>query len=38
MITQRFDYTTLDKQSIDGKRLYASPDGNHVARVTTILS
>ena len=38
MITQRFDYTTLDKQSIDGKRLYACPDGNHVASVTTILS
>ena len=38
MITKKFDYTTLDKRSIDGKRLYASPDGNHVASVTTILS
>ena len=37
MITQKFDYKTLKKESVDGKRLYSCPDGNNVASVTTIL-
>ena len=38
MIKQKFDYESLKKESVDGKRLYACPDGNNVASVTTILS
>ena len=37
LIVQKFDYKELKKQSVEGKRLYACPDGNHVASVTTIL-
>ena len=37
LIVQKFDYEELKKQSVEGKRLYACPDGNHVASVTTIL-
>ena len=37
MITQRYDYKTLTKESVNGKRLYSCPDGNAVASVTTIL-
>ena len=33
-----FDYKELKRESVEGKRLYACPDGNHVASVTTILS
>lgn len=38
LITQQYDYKELKRESVDGKRLYACPDGNHVASVTTILS
>ena len=37
MITNKFDYKALKKESVDGKRLYSCPDGNAVASVTTIL-
>ena len=37
LLVQKFDYKELKKQSVEGKRLYACPDGNHVAIVTTIL-
>jgi genome maintenance exonuclease 1 len=37
LITNKFDYKTIAKSSVDGRRLYACPDGNSVASVTTIL-
>ena len=37
LIVKRFDYTKLSRKSLDGKRVYACPDGNAVASVTTIL-
>lgn len=37
MITKKFNYTTLKRKNIDGKRKYLTPDGNAVASVTTIL-
>ena len=38
LITEQYPYKELKRESVDGKRLYACPDGNHVASVTTILS
>lgn len=38
LITEQYDYKELKRESVNGKRLYACPDGNHVASVTTILS
>jgi genome maintenance exonuclease 1 len=37
MITQRYNYTPLDRTTIDGKRHYCLPDGSKVPSVTTIL-
>lgn len=37
MIVQRYDYTPLDRATIDGKRHYCLPDGSKVPSVTTIL-
>ena len=37
LILEKFDYAELKRKSVDGKRLYACPDGNAVASVTTIL-
>lgn len=37
MITARYDYTPLDRTTIDGKRHYCLPDGSRVPSVTTIL-
>jgi genome maintenance exonuclease 1 len=37
LLTERYDYTPLDRASVDGKRLYATPDGNKLPSVTTIL-
>jgi genome maintenance exonuclease 1 len=37
MITTRFDYTPINRTTIDGKRHYALPDGSAVPSVTTIL-
>jgi len=37
MITQRYNYTPLSRETIDGKRHYCLPDGSKVPSVTTIL-
>lgn len=37
MITQRYNYTPLDRTTVDGKRHYCLPDGSRVPSVTTIL-
>ena len=34
---QKFRYHTLPRESVDGKRLYATPDGHRVPSVTTVL-
>ena len=38
LVKSVYDYKTLQKKQIEGKRLYETPDGNAVASVTTILS
>ena len=37
MIISKYDYTPLAKESVEGKRHYALPDGSRVPSVTTIL-
>ncbi len=37
LITNKFDYKTIQRKSVDGKRKYLTPDGGAVASVTTIL-
>ena len=37
MIVQRYNYTPLDRTTVDGKRHYCLPDGRKVPSVTTIL-
>jgi ATP-dependent exoDNAse (exonuclease V) beta subunit len=37
LIVEKYDYQEIKRQQVDGKRLYACPDGNAVASVTTIL-
>ena len=37
LIISKFNYEKLSRKEINGKRLYATPDGNAVASVTTIL-
>ena len=37
LIINKYDYKEIKKKSIEGRRLYACPDGNAVASVTTIL-
>ncbi len=37
MITEKFNYTQLKRASVEGKRLYTTPDGKAVPSVTTIL-
>ena len=37
MIQARYNYTPINRTTIDGKRHYALPDGNAVPSVTTIL-
>ena len=37
LITKKFEYKPLNRKEVGGKRLYATPDGNAVASVTTIL-
>lgn len=37
LIVNRFSYPTLSRESIDGQRLYATPDGKKLPSVTTIL-
>ena len=38
LLTERYQYTTINRQSVEGKRLYSCPDGSKVPSVTTILS
>ncbi len=37
MITERYQYYPLTRESVDGQRLYATPDGEKLPSVTTIL-
>lgn len=37
MITNRFNYRELVRESVEGRRLYSTPDGSRVPSVTTIL-
>lgn len=37
MLVQKYNYARIDRETIEGKRHYSTPDGNHVASVTTIL-
>jgi len=37
MLIQKYNYTPILRESVEGKRLYATPGGNKVASVTTIL-
>ena len=37
LITEKYDYKEIKRKQVDGKRLYACPDGHAVASVTTIL-
>ena len=37
LIKNKYDYKEIKKASVEGRRLYACPDGNKVASVTTIL-
>ena len=37
MLNLKFNYKSIPKETIDGKRLYATPDGQKLPSVTTIL-
>jgi genome maintenance exonuclease 1 len=37
MIIERFDYKLISRNTINGKRLYSTPDGSKLVSVTTIL-
>jgi genome maintenance exonuclease 1 len=37
LLTERYTYTPISRESVEGKRLYATPDGSKVPSVTTIL-
>jgi hypothetical protein len=37
LIVQRYNYTPIDRTTVDGKRHYCLPDGSRVPSVTTIL-
>ncbi len=37
MYNPKFDYQPIPRVTIDGKRFYATPDGNKLPSVTTIL-
>jgi genome maintenance exonuclease 1 len=37
LLTERYNYTPISRESVEGKRLYATPDGSKVPSVTTIL-
>lgn len=36
-LVQRYDYKPISRETVDGRRLYATPDGNKLPSVTTIL-
>lgn len=37
LLIQKYNYVPINRESVDGKRLYATPDGSKVPSVTTIL-
>ena len=37
LIVEKFNYKEIKKANVEGRRLYACPDGNAVASVTTII-
>lgn len=37
MLVEKFNYVTINRESVNGKRHYCLPDGSKVASVTTIL-
>jgi len=37
LLTSKFNYTPISRESVEGRRLYATPDGSKVPSVTTIL-
>lgn len=37
LLIERFNYAPINRESVEGKRLYATPDGTKVPSVTTIL-
>ena len=37
LLQSRYEYKSIQRKSVEGKRLYSCPDGNAVASVTTIL-
>src|SRR5210317_2326782 len=37
MITKKYDYSPISRKTVNGKRHYATPDGQAVPSVTTIL-
>ena len=37
LLTKRHNYEPINRESVEGKRLYATPDGSKVPSVTTIL-
>jgi genome maintenance exonuclease 1 len=37
LINQRFDYAPLSRETVNGRRLYAAPNGDRLPSVTTIL-
>lgn len=37
LLKERLNYTPINRQSVEGKRLYVTPDGSKVPSVTTIL-
>ena len=37
MLIQKYDYTPINRETVDGKRHYCLPDGSKVPSVTTIL-
>jgi len=37
LLVERYNYQPISRESVDGRRLYATPDGSRVPSVTTIL-
>jgi len=37
LLIEKYNYTPISRESVEGKRLYATPDGSRVPSVTTIL-
>jgi hypothetical protein len=37
LLIEKYNYEPINRESVDGKRLYATPDGNKLPSVTTIL-